>query len=68
MKKIINPNGYEYEIVDTKGDYTLLKTTNKEVTQWVVAWHLKICDEKATWGQGYYYNEEEAARKKFNKI
>ena len=67
MKKFLNTNGYEYELIDSKGDYSLLRAINNRYTPWVVTWKLNVHDGKITWGQGYYYQTEEEARRKLKR-
>lgn len=67
MKKFFNTNGYEYELIDSKGNYSLLRAINNRYTPWVVAWNLKMYEGKITWGQGYYYETEKEARDKLKR-
>lgn len=55
-----NNAGYEWEILDTNGEYTLVFARGKRITPYVVAWKLDMSD--GSWAQGHYFDNEKKAR------
>ena len=63
---IIYNSGYgEMEIIDQKGDYTLLHRLKGGYTPWVVAWKL---EKNGDWGQGHYFSFQEEAKNFFDEV
>jgi len=63
--------GFDWDILDTKGDYTLVHAAEKQLTPYVVAYKLDAKDpsnNKRSWGQGHYFDTEKAARKYLEKL
>lgn len=52
--------GYKWEVLDTRGDYTLVYTKDKKITPYVVAWKLDTSDW--SWAAGHYFDDEESAQ------
>ena len=58
-----NNAGFEWEVLDTNGDYTLVYAKDKEFHPYVVAWLLNKNrdDDEYSWSQGHYFQNERDA-------
>lgn len=57
-----NTNGRTYEIIESKGDYTILERKH----EFVVAYDLNF--ELGSWSKGRYYSSLEEAKNSFNEL
>lgn len=58
--------GTTWKILDIKGDYVLVHSSDREYTPYVVAWSLDPKD--GSWGQGHYFGTEKEATDYMNKL
>lgn len=56
--------GAMWEIIATKGDYTLVYCSTKKISPYVVAWNL---ESNGSWGQGHYFNDRDSAYRYLKK-
>lgn len=57
--------GAVWQIKAQAGDYTLVYSSERRISPWVVAWKL---DDDGSWGQGHYFEKQNDAEAYFNKV
>jgi hypothetical protein len=64
---IKNSNGFNYKVIATLGNYTLLESVDALSHEYIIAWCLNKYESGYSWGQGHYFSNLDDAKKCFKE-